>query len=68
MERLNNEVILKRMKEVRNLLQIILKRKANWLGHILKGNSILEGTVQEETRSGNRKVNVVNAFKYFTRY
>jgi hypothetical protein len=41
---LKNE-ILQRVKEERNILHAIKRRKTNWVGHILRGNCILEGVI-----------------------
>jgi hypothetical protein len=47
----NKEVLL-RVKEQRNILHEIRKRKANWIGHILCRNCLLhrviEGKIKEE--------------------
>jgi hypothetical protein len=46
-----NEDVLLRVKEQRNILQEIRKRKANWIGHILRRNCplqrVIEGKIQE---------------------
>jgi len=36
-----NEEVLLRVKEQRNILYEISKRKANWIGHILRRNCLL---------------------------
>ena len=36
-----NEDVLLRVKEQRNILHEIRKRKANWIGHILRRNCLL---------------------------
>jgi hypothetical protein len=38
---LRNEV-LHRVKEERNILHTIIKRKATWIGHILRSNCLLK--------------------------
>jgi hypothetical protein len=47
-----NENVLLRVKEQRNILHEIRKRKANWIGHILHRNCLLqqviEGKIQED--------------------
>jgi hypothetical protein len=40
-DHLRNEEVLLRVKEQRNILHEISKRKANWIGHILCGNCLL---------------------------
>jgi hypothetical protein len=36
-----NEEVLLRVKEQRNILHELIKRKANWIGHILYRNCLL---------------------------
>jgi hypothetical protein len=37
-DRVRKEEVLLRVNEQRNILHEIRKRKANWIGHILRGN------------------------------
>ena len=39
---MRNEEVLLRVNEQRNILHEIRKRKANWIGHILRRNCLLE--------------------------
>jgi len=41
-----NEEVLQRVKEERNILQTIKRRKTNWIGHILCGNCFLKQVVE----------------------
>ena len=41
-EHVRNELVLLRVKEQRNILHEINKRKANWIGHILRWNCLLQ--------------------------
>jgi len=41
-----NEEVLLRFKEQRNILHEISKRKANWIGHILRRNCLLQGVIK----------------------
>jgi hypothetical protein len=41
-EHVRNEEVLLRVKEQRNILHEISKRKANWIGHILRRNCRVE--------------------------
>jgi hypothetical protein len=43
----NGEVLL-RVKEQRNILHEIHKQKANWIGHILRRNCILQQVIEEK--------------------
>jgi hypothetical protein len=40
-----NEVLLK-VKEQRNVLHEVSKRKANWIGHILRRNCLLQQVIE----------------------
>jgi hypothetical protein len=39
-DRVKNEEVLHRVKEERNVLDTIKRRKANWIGHILRRNCL----------------------------
>jgi len=45
-DRVRNEDVLLRDMEERNILQEIRKRKANWIGHILRRNCLLEHVIE----------------------
>jgi hypothetical protein len=66
----NGEVLL-RVKEQRNILHEIRKQKANWIGHILRRNCLLqrviEGKIQGEVevtgRQGRRRRKLLDDLK-----
>jgi hypothetical protein len=70
-DRVRNKDVLLRVKEQRNILHEIRKRKANWIGHILRRNWLLqrvtEGKIQvgiEVTgRQGRRRRKLLDDFK-----
>ena len=43
---LTNEQVLDRIGEKRTLLKNILRRKANWIGHILRTNCLLHDAIE----------------------
>jgi hypothetical protein len=47
------------VKEERNIVHTIKRRKANWIGHILRRNCLLkhviEGNIEGTRRGGRRK-------------
>ena len=43
---MGNEEVLLRVKEQRNILHEISKRKANWIGHILRRNCLLQRVIE----------------------
>jgi len=47
-----NEEVLLRVKEQRNILHEIRKRKANWIGHILRRNCLLQRVVEGKIKGG----------------
>jgi hypothetical protein len=47
-----NEEVLLRVKEQRNVLHKIRKRKANWIGHILPRNCILQRVIEGKIQEG----------------
>jgi hypothetical protein len=43
-----NEEVLLRVKEQRNILREIRKQKANWIGHILSRNCLLQRVIERK--------------------
>jgi hypothetical protein len=66
-----NEEVLHRVKEERNIVHTIKRRKANWIGHILRRNCLLkhviegklEGRIEMTGRRGRRRKQVLDALK-----
>jgi hypothetical protein len=64
---------LLRVKEQRNILHEIRKRKANWIGHILRRNCLLlvqrviegniQGGIEVTGRQGRRRTKLLNDLK-----
>jgi hypothetical protein len=48
-DHVRNEVLL-RVKEQRNILHEICKRKANFIGHILRRNCLLQQVIEEKIK------------------
>jgi hypothetical protein len=49
-----NEEALLRVKEQRNILHEIRKRKANCIGHILRRNCLLQRVIEGNIKGGDR--------------
>ena len=49
---MRNEEVLLRVKEQRNILDEIRKRKANWIGHVLLRNCILQRVIEAKIQGG----------------
>jgi hypothetical protein len=70
-DRVRNEEVLHRVKEERNIVKTIKRRKANWIGHILRRNCLLkqviegklEGRVEMTGRRGRRRKQLLDDFK-----
>ena len=51
-DRVRNEEVLLRVKEQRNILYEINKWEANWIGHILHRNCLLQGVIEGKIKGG----------------
>jgi hypothetical protein len=66
-----NEEVLLRVNEQRNILHEIIKRKANWIGHILRRNchlkQVIEGKIKGQIemtrRQGRRRKKLLKDLK-----
>ena len=70
-DHVRNEKVLLRVNEQRNILHEIRKRKANWLGHILRRNCLLKqviegkikGEIEVTRRRGGRRRKLLDDLK-----
>jgi hypothetical protein len=70
-DHVRNDEVLLRVKEQRNILHEISKRKANWIGHILRRNCLLQqviegnikGRIEVTGRRRRRRRNLQNDLK-----
>jgi hypothetical protein len=51
-DHVRNEEVLLRVKEQRNILHKISKWKANWIGHILRINCLLQQDIEGKIKGG----------------
>jgi len=51
-DHVRNEEVLLRVNEQRNILHEIRKRKANWIGYILRGNCLLQRVIEGKIKGG----------------
>ena len=49
---MRNEEVLMRVKKQRNILHEISKQKANWIGHILRRNCLLQRVIEGKIKGG----------------
>jgi hypothetical protein len=74
-DRVRNEV-LHRVKKERNIVHTIKRRKANWIGHILRRNCLLKhviegmikGSIEVTERRGRRLKQLLDPLKETTGY
>ena len=65
---MRNKEVLERVKEEMNILQTIKRKKANWIGYILRRNCLIkhviegkiEGRVGVAGREGRRRKQLLN--------
>ena len=70
-DHVRNEEVLLRVKEQRNILYEIRKRKANWIGHVLRRNCLLQqviegkikGQIEVTRRRGRRRKKLLDDVK-----
>jgi len=70
-DHVRNEEVLLRVKKQRNILHEICKWKANWIGHILSRNCLLQrvtegkiqGRIEVTGRQGRRRRKLLNDLK-----
>jgi hypothetical protein len=64
---MRNEEVLHRVNEEGNILRTIKRRKANWIGHILRRNCLLkhiiEGRIEGTGRRGRRRKQLLDNLK-----
>jgi hypothetical protein len=51
-DHVRNEDVLLGVKEQRNILHVTRKRKANWIGHILRRNCLLQRVIEGRIQGG----------------
>jgi len=75
-DHVRNEEVLLRVKEQRNILHEIRKRKANWIVHVLHRNCLLQqviegkikGGIEVTGRQGRRRRKLLDDLKERRRY
>jgi len=75
-DHVRNEEVLLRVKEQRNISHEIRKRKANWIGHILRRNCLLQrvtegkikGRIEVTGRRGRRRRKLLDDLKEMRGY
>ena len=55
MDKIKNAVVLERVGEGRIMLELIRKRKRNWLGHWLRRNCMLKDALEDTKRKTEKR-------------
>ena len=62
-----NEQVLLEVEEERNLLKNVVKRKKNWIGHIVRGEGLLklviEGRMEGKRGRGRPRLGMISELK-----
>ena len=70
-EKVNNQKVLDRIGEKRTLLNNILHRKVNWIGHILRRNCLLHDAIEgqmTEVKGVERRIQLLDDLRNRRRY
>jgi hypothetical protein len=75
-DHVKNEEVLHRVKEERNILHTIKRRKDNWIGHIMRRNCLLKhvmegklvGRIEMTERRGRRRKQLLDNLNEKRRY
>jgi hypothetical protein len=66
-QRVRNEEVLHRVKEERNILHRIKRRRAKWIGHILRRDCplkhVIERKIKRKARRGRRSKQLLDDLK-----
>lgn len=63
-DRVSNKMVLNRIKETITLLKIIIKRKGEWVEHLLEEKeyvrTVIEATREEKIKRGRKRLNLID--------
>ena len=66
-EKRKNAEVLQLVEEERSLVDNILMRKKNWIGHVLRGNGwlkeVIEGRMEGRRPRGKRRIGMLDELK-----
>ena len=68
-KKVTNEQVHERIGEMRTLLNNILRRKANWISHILRSNCLLHDVIEGQMKGvGRRRTQLHDDLRNIKRY
>ena len=47
-DKITNEEVLRRVGEKRSMLETIVRRKKNWIGHIMRGDELMKEVMERK--------------------
>ena len=66
MEKIANEEVLSRVGEKRSMIETIVRRKKNWIGHKMRGDGlmkeVLEGKMEGKRGRGRQRIGMIDEF------
>ena len=66
-DHVKNAEVLRRVGETRLLMRTIIKRKKNWIGHVLRGEGLLkeviEGRLMGKRGRGKRRIGMLDSLQ-----
>ena len=71
-EKITNEEVLRRVGEERTMLATIVRRKKNWIGHVMRGDGlmkeVMEGKMEGKRGPGRRRIGTIDDLLWKERY
>ena len=63
-EKITNEEVLRRVGEKRSMVETIVRRKKNWIGHIMRGDAlmkeVMEGKMEGKRGRGRKRIGMID--------
>ena len=63
-EKITNEDVLRRVGENRSMVETIIWRKKNWIGHIMRGDGLMkevvEGKMEGKRGRGRKRIGMID--------
>ena len=71
-DKITNEEVLRRVGEKRSMVETIVRRKKNWIGHIMRGDGlmkeVLEGKMEGKRGRGRKRIGMIDDLLEKKRY
>ena len=63
-EKITNEEILRKVGEKRSMVETIVRRKKNWIGHIMRGDGlmkeVMERKMEDKRERGRKRIGMID--------